>query len=70
MDIIKLVRCYICRCELRNDIYGERCEDCYADNAGNVPRDQRGRPSTAKPLPLEKPKKPKKPKLVIGASKS
>ena len=57
--IVNVVKTCACGAILKNDIYGNRCEDCFADDAGNIPRDKRGR-SNAKPLPPDPPAKTKK----------
>ena len=49
-ELVKVIkRCTGCGCELRNDTYGQRCEDCFADNVGNIPTDRRRR--LVEPLP-------------------
>lgn len=58
--IVTVVKvCCGCGTPLKNDTYGMRCEDCFADDAANLPRHRRG-PSGAKPLPPEPPAKTKK----------
>lgn len=58
--IVTVVKtCSCCGVPLRNDTYGMRCEDCFADSAANVPYHRRGQ-AAAKPLPPDPPKKTKK----------